>query len=141
MKKFLKEYSIYFAWGIALMSMVGSLYFSEILLLPPCVLCWYLRICTYPLVVFLGAAILLKNKAIHWYVLPLTLVGLGVSIFHNLLYYKIIPETLAPCVAGVSCTDKFFQLFGFMDIQQMGLVSIVLINIFLIIHWRTNKDV
>ncbi len=141
MKQFLKEYSIYAVWGLAFSSIVGSLYYSEILGFPPCNMCWFLRIATYPLVFVVGAGIALKNKLIHLYVLPLTLIGLAVSIFHNLLYYKIIPETLAPCTAGVSCSSQFVKLFGFLDIPQQGLIGILLINIFLIIHWRLNKDV
>lgn len=139
MKKFLREYSIYIAWGCSLFAMMGSLYYSEIMHLPPCVLCWYLRIAIYPLVFVLGAAILLKNRLIHWYVLPLTLIGLGVSIFHNLLYYNVITESLAPCVAGISCTTRLVQFFG-VPIQTQGLIAIVLINLFLIIHWRTNRN-
>ncbi len=141
MKSFLKEYSLYAVWGLAFASIVGSLYYSEIMGFAPCNLCWFLRIATYPLVFVVGAGIVLKNKLIHLYVLPLTLIGLGISVFHNLLYFKVIPETLAPCTAGVSCSSEFVKIAGFLDIPQLGLIGILLINIFLIIHWRLNKDV
>ncbi len=40
----------YAAWIVALVAMAGSLFFSEVMELPPCVLCWYQRIAMYPLV-------------------------------------------------------------------------------------------
>lgn len=141
MKKFLKEYSLYIAWGIALTATMGSLYYSEIMNLPPCVLCWYQRISMYPMVVILGVGILLKNRLIHLYALPLTIIGFLIAVYHNLLYFNILPESAAPCVAGVSCTTQFVKLLGFLDIPLQGLIAFTFINIFLIIYWRMNRDV
>jgi hypothetical protein len=45
------EYLSYLAWSIALAATAGSLFFSEVMDLPPCNLCWYQRIAMYPLVV------------------------------------------------------------------------------------------
>jgi hypothetical protein len=44
------------AWVVATVTTLGSLYFSEIADFVPCKLCWYQRICMYPLVVILGVA-------------------------------------------------------------------------------------
>jgi disulfide bond formation protein DsbB len=141
MKNFFRQYSLLLAWATSLVATLGSLYYSNVLNLPPCVLCWYQRIAIYPLVIFLAVAIQQKNKRIHLYVLPLTLIGMAISIYHNLLYYNIIPESLAPCVSGVSCTTRLLELFGFLTIPTQALIGFVLINLFLIIHWRLNKDV
>jgi disulfide bond formation protein DsbB len=140
MKKFLKEYSIYIAWGFSLIAMLGSLYYSEVMSLPPCVLCWYLRICLYPLVAILGVGIWQKNKKVYLYAFPLTAVGLVISVYHNLLYYNVLSESLAPCLAGVSCTTRMFNLFGFLPIPTQGLIAVVLINLFLIIYWKLNHN-
>ncbi|MES3036777.1 MAG: disulfide bond formation protein B [Bdellovibrionota bacterium] len=40
-----------------LIGVIGSLYFSEILKYPPCILCWYQRICFYPLLIIFGVAL------------------------------------------------------------------------------------
>lgn len=141
MKNFFRQYSLLLAWATSLVATMGSLYYSNVLNLPPCVLCWYQRIAIYPLVIFLAVAIQQKNKRIHLYVLPLTLIGMAISIYHNLLYYNIIPESLAPCVSGVSCTTRLLELFGFLTIPTQALIGFVLINLFLIIHGRLNKDV
>src|SRR5690348_8318165 len=92
---------LYVAWIQAIAATLGSLYFSEIAKFPPCVLCWYQRICMYPLVVILGVALLKRDKWVHWYVLPLATVGWLIGLYHNLLYYKILPESAAPCIQGV----------------------------------------
>src|SRR5260221_14414125 len=119
--KLLGKYVLYFSFAIALISTLGSLTFSEILHFPPCVLCWDQRILMYPLVFILGVGILRKEKRIHEYVLPFSILGLLISIYHNLLYYQMIPESLKPCIIGISCTTKFIEWFGFVTIPLLSL--------------------
>lgn len=130
---------LYLAWTQALVAMLGSLFFSEILKYPPCVLCWYQRICIYPLVLIIPVGIINKDKNLPLYVLPLSAVGLTISLFHNLLYYKWIPDTMAPCVSGVSCTTKFIEWFGFVTIPLLAFVAFLVITICMLIYWKTNK--
>lgn len=139
MRSFIKQNILYIAWIQALVAMLGSLFFSEIMHFPPCVLCWYQRIAMYPLVAILAGGILRKDKAIYLYVLPLSLIGLGISIYHNLLYYKILPESIAPCVNGVSCTTKFIEWFGFITIPFLSFVAFSIITICMVFYWRINK--
>lgn len=135
----LKENVLYIAWLLAIIAMAGSLFYSEILNYAPCVLCWYQRIATYPLVAIILVGIVKKDKNVALYSLPLTLIGMGISIFHNLLYYKLIPEELAPCTAGISCTTKYVEYFGFVSIPLMALVTFVLINACLFYYHVTHK--
>lgn len=115
----------YLAWIIALIATVGSLFFSEVMLLPPCVLCWYQRIAMYPLIIIIGSGIVMRDKRMRNYALPLCLIGLAVSIYHNLLYYRILPENIAPCTKGISCTSRQIEWFGFITIPLMALVAFV----------------
>jgi disulfide bond formation protein DsbB len=92
----------------------------------------------YPLVIILGVGIIEKNKNMYKYVLPLSLLGEFIAIYHNLLYYKIIPESAAPCVAGISCTTKFIEYFGFVTIPFLSLVAFTLINVFMVVYLRTK---
>src|SRR5688572_2377036 len=66
----------YAAWVLALFSMAGSLFFSEVMDLPPCVLCWYQRIAMYPLVLIIGIGIVANDLRWKTYALPLALIGL-----------------------------------------------------------------
>lgn len=113
----------YVAWVIALLAMVGSLFFSEVMGLPPCVLCWYQRVAMYPLVLIIAAGILMRDVRMRAYALPLCLAGLGVAVYHNLLYYGVIPESLTPCSEGASCTERQIEWFGFVTIPLLGLAS------------------
>ncbi len=131
---------LYIALAQAIIAMLGSLYFSEVMNLPPCVLCWYQRIAMYPLVAILAVGIIRRNRDIAVFVLPISLIGLAISIYHNLLYWKIIPESIAPCMAGVSCTTKFFEWFGFVTIPFLALVAFMVINICMVLFIKNNKQ-
>lgn len=69
--KWIKKHIPYIAWLTAVVSMLGSLYFSEVRGFPPCILCWYQRIAMYPLVAIIAAGIILKDKKLPYYILPL----------------------------------------------------------------------
>ncbi len=116
------------AWLIALLAVAGSLFFSEVWHFPPCILCWYQRICMYPLAVILGVGLWRKTKDLPLFVLPFSLTGLAISVFHNLLYYKIIPESEAPCSLGISCTTKYIEWLGFITIPFLSMVGFIAIT-------------
>lgn len=112
---------------LSLIATMGSLYFSEVLKYPPCVLCWYQRICIYPLVLIFGAALWSEDKYYHRYVFPLIGCGLGLALYHNLIYYGMISEALTPCTQGVSCSSKQLELFGFVTIPLMSFGGFLLL--------------
>ena len=124
----------YAAWIIALLATVGSLFFSEVMNLPPCALCWYQRIATYPLVLIIGVGIVLRDPRMKYYALPLSLGGLAIAVYHNLLYYGVIPEAAAPCTQGVSCTEAQIEWFGFITIPLMSLVAFVVMSLCLFFY-------
>ncbi len=137
--KLIKDNLLYIAWITAVASMVGSLYFGEVLGLVPCSLCWYQRITMYPLVLIIGVAIVKKDRHFYQYALPLSIIGGAIAFYQNLLYYNVIQERLTPCTFGISCTTKYIQLLGFIDIPLLSLLSFILITTTLLIHKKLNK--
>lgn len=127
--------SLPWAWLIALVATAGSLFFSEVMRLPPCVLCWYQRIAMYPLVLLLGVALLRGERKVLAYVWPLAGLGLAIAVYHNLLYYHVIPESLSPCVEGISCTTRQIEWFGFVTIPFLALTAFVLLNALFARHY------
>jgi disulfide bond formation protein DsbB len=111
---------------VALSATLGSLYFSEIMKFPPCTLCWYQRICIYPLVIIYGSALLTDDHRHGKYSAPLLLIGLVLAVYHNLLYFGVIAQELVPCTGTVSCSSKQLELFGFITIPLLALVGFVL---------------
>ncbi|MBI2621217.1 MAG: disulfide bond formation protein B [Candidatus Levybacteria bacterium] len=138
--EFIKKNFAQLALLQALLATLGSLYFSEILKFPPCVLCWYQRIFMYPLVVILAVGIWKKDKNLPYFVLPLSVLGAATAIYHNLLYYKIIPESQAPCTLGISCTTKFIEWAGFITIPFLSLSSFITITILMLLYKKYSKS-
>ncbi len=121
---------------VAIIATFGSLFFSEVMSLPPCKLCWYQRIFLFPLTFIFATGILREEKNSIWYALPLILVGLIISIYHNLLYFGIISQAIVPCTKEISCTSTQLEWLGFITIPLMSmftflmLLSLILIEIF-----------
>lgn len=135
----MKAHSLYFAWLQALIAMLGSLFFSEVMELAPCVLCWYQRIAMYPLVVILGVGLLREDKQVWQYALPLSLIGWIIALYHNLLYYNIIPKAIIPCSTGISCTTKYIQWFGFVTIPLLALTAFSVIIACLLVYRNSTR--
>jgi len=127
---------IFICWMIASVSTLGSLFFSEIMDLPPCALCWYQRVFMFPLVLVLLVGLFPFDKRIVRYALPLASAGWGFAFYHYLLYSGIIPEDLQPCSQGVSCSETYLDLFGFLTIPMLSLISFSIIIVLLVILSR-----
>jgi disulfide bond formation protein DsbB len=126
------------AWAQTLIATTGSLYFSEVMRLPPCSLCWYQRIFMYPLVFVLAISIASSDARLKLYALPFAITGWLIAAYHNLLYYKIIPEGFTTCVSGVSCTSRQIEWLGFITIPLMSLMAFTIIVLALIAHKETD---
>lgn len=129
------------AWTVAMISTLGSLFFSEVMKYPPCILCWYQRICMYPLVVILLPALFSFDSKVIRYTLPLATIGLGIAVYHNLLYYNILPESASPCIQGISCTTVQLQWLGFITIPFLSLMGFGIIFILLMaLNRKENRE-
>ena len=127
---------LFVCWIIASVSTLGSLFFSEIMELAPCALCWYQRIFMFPLVIILLIGLFSFDKNIIKYTLPLAIVGWGFAFYHYLLYSGFIPESIQPCSQGVSCSETYLDLFGFLTIPLLSLISFSVITGFLLVLKR-----
>jgi len=108
---------------IALAATLGSLFVSEVLQYPPCVLCWYQRMAMFPLGVVFLVALWCDDRSYARYSLPFCAIGLAIAGYHNLLYYGVIPEAITPCTQGVSCTARQVELFGFVTVPLMSFAA------------------
>lgn len=94
----------------------------------------------YPIIPITAVGILRKDKHAPLYILPLSIAGWLIALYHNLLYYRILPEAIAPCQAGVSCTRQLLQIFGFIDIPLGSLIAFTIINICTIIYLKHRHN-
>lgn len=131
---------LFIAWLLASVSVTGSVFFSYVLEFEPCVLCWYQRICLFPLVLILAAGLFPFDKSVVKYALPLAVAGALTALYHTLLYAGIIPENIQPCSKGVSCTEKYIELFGFVSIPMLSFFAfLTIVTILIILKRRTSK--
>jgi len=139
-KAFNSDWTIIFiCWIVASVSTLGSLFFSEIMELPPCALCWYQRVFMFPLVIILLIGLFPFDKSIIKYALPLAFAGWGFAFYHYLLYSGFIPESIQPCSQGVSCSETYLDLFGFLTIPMLSLISFsIIIGLLLILRRRLS---
>jgi len=70
----------------------------------------------------------MRDPRWKYYTLPLSLTGLLIAIYHNLLYYQLIPESITPCKEGISCTTVQIEWLGFITIPFLSLVSFILVS-------------
>lgn len=130
---------IFFAFLISLVATLGSLFFSEVMNFIPCSLCWYQRVFMYPLFFMFSLNLLYPDKTVFKYSFPLVIVGLFISIYHNLLIFKIIPEKLSPCVSGVPCSVDYLNYFGFITIPLLSFFAFFIIFLLLISYKNQNR--
>jgi disulfide bond formation protein DsbB len=133
----LQKSLLYTALIQALIATLGSLYASEVQQLTPCLLCWYQRILMYPLVIILTVGILRKDKHLPFYVLPMTILGMGISFYQYLLQRGVIAESLVTCREGISCANTTGQLwFGFVTIPLLSFIAFAIISGVVYISYR-----
>jgi disulfide bond formation protein DsbB len=113
---------------IALVATLGSLFASEVLGHPPCLLCWYQRIAMYPLTLIFFVALWSGDRSHALYSIPLAALGLAIAGYHNLIYYGVIPEAITPCQQGVSCAARQVELLGFITVPLMSLAAFLCIG-------------
>lgn len=133
-------YILFFCWLLVSVSAMGSLFFSYVMEFAPCVLCWYQRIFLFPLVLILAIGLFPFDKKTVKYALPLAIAGWLTAAYHNMLYAGIIPESLQPCSQGVSCTEEYIDLFGFLSIPMLSFLSFSsIVTLLIILYRRTLK--
>ena len=131
---------IFGAWLVASGSMLGALFFSEVMQLAPCELCWYQRMFMFPLAVILTVGLFPFDRGVVRYALPLAVLGLLFAVFHQLLIAGVIPESLKPCSQGVPCSEKTIEWFGFVTIPTLSALAFSAILAFLtVVRSRGSK--
>jgi len=131
---------VFGAWLVAAASTLGALFFSEIMQLPPCVLCWYQRIFMFPLVLLLPIGLFPFDAKVVRYALPLSVVGSVIAVFHVLLVAGVIPESVTPCSRGVPCSETQIEWFGFVSIPVLSAFAFALMTLLLFLaYYRTTK--
>lgn len=120
------------AWLVAAVATAGSLYFSEVAPYVPCRLCWFQRICMYPLAAILLVGALLKDRRARWYAAPFVAVGIPLSTYHFLMERGVFSES-SSCAATVPCAVPWFTELGYVTLAFMALSGFLLVATLLVV--------
>jgi disulfide bond formation protein DsbB len=123
-------------WLLAMASTLAALFIGEVMGKTPCVLCWFQRICMFPLAVLLTIACYRSDFAVWIYALPLAVIGWAIALGHYLVFIGLIPENLKPCSAGTSCSGADMLIFGNLPLPLISLIAFSAIILLLILIRR-----
>ena len=120
---------------VAAVATVGSLYFSEVMGLYPCDLCWIQRIAMYPLVVVFAVAAYEDRLAVWRTALPVSVGGGLTAAYHS----YVQRATSGACSVGGGCESVQFELFGLLSIPNLSLLAFSVITAVLIAGTVANR--
>ncbi|HET7571169.1 MAG TPA: disulfide bond formation protein B [Gaiellaceae bacterium] len=127
-------YELWAAFVVAAVATGGSLFFSEVAHFVPCELCWFQRICMYPLSLLLLFLAFHADNRVARYLLPFPVVGGGVSIYHLLVEHGVVKQTLECSLSAPGgCATKWIEKFGYVTIPTLALTGFVLLIEFLVL--------
>jgi len=130
----LEGYELWFAFCVSSIATGGSLFFSEIAHFVPCELCWFQRICMYPLSITTLLAALANDRRTARYLLPLPFVGAGVAVYHLLVENGVVEQARACLISAPGgCATKWIDEFGYMTIPTLALTGFALCFAFLLL--------
>lgn len=131
--------AIWLAWAVAAVATVGSLIYSEVAHFVPCRLCWFQRIFMYPLSIVLLVGAIRKELAVRYYALPLSLIGLAISIYHYVM--QVFPSLEGgACDPLNPCSARYVEVFGFISIPFMAGAGFTLISVLALSYMKANKE-
>ena len=125
-------YELWAAFVVAAVATGGSLFFSETAQFVPCELCWYQRVCMYPLSIGLLLLAVAGDHRAARYLLPLPVVGAGISVYHLLVENEVVAQARGCLISAPGgCATKWINEFGYITIPTLALTGFVLLTGFL----------
>jgi len=135
---FVRRWALWLAAAIAVAALVLSLWYSEVVGLLPCTLCWFIRTMVYPLAFMLPIAAWRRDTEIWRYVLPLAAVGSLISSYQHLMQMGVISGGACHALSGtVDCAIRYIYEFGYMTFPLLGLTAFVAIALLV---WIVRGD-
>lgn len=131
---------LFVAWIVVLVATLCSLYFSEIVGYIPCELCWYQRILMYPLVIILAMAVIRKDNDISVYIIPISGLGMFISLYHYTLQKGVFFNHIADGCTLIPCTTIYINWLGFITIPFLAFTAFIIITILSTLVWKYSRN-
>jgi len=134
LRRLLWGYELWAAFLVTAIATGGSLFYSQIAGFVPCELCWFQRICMYPLSITTLLMALRNDHRAAAYLLPLPVVGAGISTYHLLVENAVVEQANSCQISAPGgCATKWINEFGYMTIPTLALTAFVLTFAFLLL--------
>jgi disulfide bond formation protein DsbB len=124
---------------VAAISTAGSLYYSEVAHFVPCELCWYQRICMYPLAAILLVGVVRRDADVRWYAAPFVVVGAPLSLYHWLVERAPAFAHTSSCSITAPCTSPYFEELGYVTLAFMAMSAFLLIGALLLVDRADSR--
>jgi disulfide bond formation protein DsbB len=134
LRRAVSGYELWLAFVVSATATAGSLFFSQVAHFVPCELCWFQRICMYPLALLTLLAALANDYRIARYLLPLPVIGAGFSVYHLLVENGVVEQARACLISAPGgCATKWINEFGYVTIPVLALTGFALCFAFLLL--------
>jgi disulfide bond formation protein DsbB len=140
LRDWLWGYELWAAFVVAAIATGGSLFLSEVAGFVPCEMCWFQRICMYPLSLLTLFAAYHGDHRVARYLVPFPVVGAGVAIYHILIENGVVSKPTQCAVGAADCGTKWINYFGYMTIPTLALTAFALLIIFLGLATSSGDD-
>ena len=136
---FLETWGLWIGLLITLGGVTLSLFYSEILGVAPCGLCWLQRVFLYPQAILFAVAIWKQERFIVDYSIALSIFGGVVALYQH--YLQMGGASIIPCPAvatGANCAQRYLFEFGYITFPLMSF-TIFAFLIVLMLFVRNSK--
>ncbi len=136
--EFIGYWGLWISLALSLFASALSLYYSEVVGMLPCSLCWLQRVFLYPQIIMLALAIRMKDRAIVAYSLALSAIGGAIALYHHILQMGGAGSLPCPASGTVSCAQRLIFEWGYITFPLMSF-SVFLFLIAAMLAVRTRN--
>ncbi|PFQ21742.1 disulfide bond formation protein B [Bacillus thuringiensis] len=116
---------MFFVTMVSFIGTVGSLFLSEIMNLVPCSLCWYQRICLYPIFIICIVSLIKRHSNANEYIKYFSGIGLVISLYQYII--QMTQTKSAFCHLYEDCSAIDFVFLKFITIPFLAMLAFLLL--------------
>jgi len=140
-EELLRKWGLWIALVVAVFSVAMTLFYSEVLGIAPCSLCWLQRIFLYPQVILFAVALWKRDRSIADYSIALSIFGGIIALYQH--YLQMGGTSVVPCPAtadkAVDCGVRFLFEFNYITYPLMS-ATLFAFLIVLMLFVRARRD-
>ncbi len=131
-----QKFGVKVSLAIAVLAVILPHIYSGIIGYPACYLCWIQRGFIYPQIILLAIALRMKKRWAIVASLILSVLGMIIAIYHNLISITGVGDKCSAFGNGVSCSIRYVYEFGYITIPMMSLTIFLLLTLLLSLSLR-----